>query len=40
MTYHNYAACEDPVCQRCDDYLAGYVDGKSRALFEVSTQMT
>ena len=38
MTHHKYAACEDPVCQLCDDYSAGYVDGKSRALFEGSTQ--
>ena len=38
MTDRNYAACEDPVCQRCDDCSAGYVDGKSKALFEVSTQ--
>ena len=27
-----------PLCRRCGDYPAGYVDGKSKALFEVSTQ--
>ena len=40
MTDHNYAACQDPFCRRCDDYAAGYVDGKSKELFEVSTQTT
>ena len=29
-----------PLCQRCGDYSAGYVDGQSKALFEVSTQTT
>ena len=38
MTDHNYAGCEDPLCQRCEDYSAGYVDGNSKALFEVSTR--
>ena len=38
MTDHNYAGCQESLCQRCDDYSAGYVDGKSKALFEVSTQ--
>ena len=28
MTDHNYAGCEDPLCQGCDDYSAGYVDGR------------
>ena len=37
MTDHNYAGCEDPLCRRCGDNSAGYVDGKSKALFEVST---
>ena len=40
MTAHNYVGCQDPVCQRCDDYADSYVDGKSKALFEVSTQTT
>ena len=26
------------MCLRCEDYAAGYVDGKCEALFEVSTQ--
>ena len=30
MTDHNYAGCQEPLCQRCDDYSAGYVDGKSQ----------
>ena len=38
MTDHNYAGCELPLCRRCEDYAAEYVDGKSKALFEVSTQ--
>ena len=37
MTDHNYASCDDPICQRCEDYSSGYRDGKSKALFEVST---
>ena len=40
VTDHKYAGCEELVCQRCDDYAAGYVDGKSKALFKVSTQTT
>ena len=40
MTDHNYAGCQDPLCQRCEDYSAGYVAGKSKTLFEVSTQTT
>ena len=38
MTDHNYASCDDPLCLTCEGYSAGYVDGKSKALFEVSTQ--
>ena len=38
MRKHNYAICEDPLCEMCEGYSAGYVDGKSKALFEVSTQ--
>ena len=38
MNDHNYTNCDDPVCGRCEGYSAGYVDGKSKALFEVSTQ--
>ena len=34
----NYAGCQEPLCQSCDGYADGYVDGKSKALFEVSTQ--
>ena len=30
MTDHKYAGCEELVCQRCDDYAAGDVDGKSK----------
>ena len=40
LTDHNYAGCEDPLCQRCDDNSAGYIYGKSKALFEVSMQAT
>ena len=38
MTDHNYAGCEDPLCQRCGDYSAGYGYGNSKALFGVSTR--
>ena len=38
MTDHNYANCDDPLCLVCEGYWDGYVDGKSKALFEVSTQ--
>ena len=38
MSDHNYASCDDPLCLVCEGYSAGYVDGKSKALFEVSTQ--
>ena len=38
MTDHNYASCDDPLCLTCEGYSAGYVDGKSKALFEASTQ--
>ena len=38
MTDHNFASCDDPLCPRCDSYSVGYVDGKSKALFEVSAQ--
>ncbi len=37
MTFHDYASCDDPLCQVCEGYSAGYVDGKSKTLFEVST---
>ncbi len=38
MIDHNYAGCEEPLCEMCESYSAGYVDGKSKALFEASTQ--
>ena len=38
MRKHNHAICEDPLCEMCEGYSAGYVDGKSKALFEVSTR--
>ena len=38
MSEHNYAGCQEPLCQSCDGYADGYVDGKSKALFEVSTR--
>ena len=38
MTDHNYAICDDPLCQTYEGYSAGYVDGKAKSLFEVSTQ--
>ena len=38
MSEHNYASCQEALCPRCEGYSAGYVDGKSKALFEVSTQ--
>ena len=40
VTDHNYASCKELLCQQCQDYEAGYVDGKYKALFEVSTQTT
>ena len=40
MTHHNYAGCEEPLCQSCEGYSAGYVAGRSKALFEVSTRTT
>ena len=38
MKDHSCASCDDPLCGRCEGYSAGYVDGKSKALFEVSPQ--
>ena len=38
MTDHNYAGCEDPLRRRCEDSSAGYRDGRSKALFGVSTR--
>ena len=38
MADHNYASCYDPLYLMCEGYSAGYVDAKSRAPFEVSTQ--
>ena len=38
MVYHNYTSCNDPLCLICEGYSSGYVDGKSKALFEVSTR--
>ena len=32
VTDHKYAGCEELVCQRCDDYAAGYVDGTVQGL--------
>ena len=40
MTDHNYVNCQEPLCQRCEDYSAGYREGKSEVLFEGSTQAT
>ena len=40
MSDHNYASCQEPMCQRCEAHPAGYRDGKSKALFEVSTRTT
>ena len=40
MVYeHNYASCEDPLCQRCEDYGIGYARGKEKALFEVRNML-
>ena len=38
MADHNDASCDDPLCLMCEGYSAGYVDGKRKALFGVSTQ--
>ena len=38
MTDHNYASCDDPLCPVCEGYSAGYVDGNTKSLFEVSAQ--
>ena len=38
MVDHNYTSCNDPLCLICEGYSSGYVDGKSKALFEVSTR--
>ena len=38
VTDHNYASCKEPLCQRCEDYAAGYVDARYKALFEASIQ--
>ena len=38
MNDHNHASCDDPLCRRCERSSASYVDGKSKALFEVSPQ--
>ena len=38
MTDHDYAGCQDLVCRRCEDYSAGYLNGKSKALFEISSR--
>ena len=40
MSDHNYTSCQEPMCQRCEDHSAGYRDGRSKALFEVSTRTT
>ena len=34
---HEYAGCQDELCQRCEGYGDGYTDGKSKAFFEVAT---
>lgn len=36
MTDHNYAGCQEPQCAGCEDYAAGYRDGKYKGLFDVS----
>ena len=38
MTDHDYAGCRDQFCLRCEDHPAGYRDGKSKSLFEVSSR--
>ena len=38
MVNHNYTSCNDPLCLMCEGYSDGYVDGKSKGLFEVSTR--
>ena len=40
MSDHNYASCQEPMCRCCGDHSAGYRDGNSGALFEVSTRTT
>ena len=32
---HDPAGCDDPLCQRCDDYGGGYAHGKAAAHAEV-----
>lgn len=36
LTDHNYAGCQEPQCAGCEDYAAGYRDGKYKGLFDVS----
>ena len=36
-TTHDYAACQDLSCVRCDAYGDGYTAGKEKAFFEVRT---
>ena len=33
-------SCQEPMCQRCEDHRPATADGKSKALFEVSTRTT
>ena len=35
MEKHDPALCDLAVCQRCDDYTAGYQRGKEKARFEI-----
>ena len=32
MSEHNYAGCQEPLCQSCDGYADGYVDVAVRGL--------
>ena len=40
MSDHDYASCQEPMCQRCEDHPAGYRYGRSCALFEDSIRTT
>lgn len=35
MWEHNYATCENPICNACEHYAIGYTRGKEKAVFEM-----
>ena len=40
MTNHDYAACQDQICVRCEAYGDGYTAGKEKAHLEVRNTFT